>query len=100
MLGGFVMKINLDKNLITLKGEPAPEKLSDILANILATSTVGKPAQMITWAVDLTKIGEIDISKEEAKFLIDVVTNDQRYVNLAKAQIIEEIEKHIYEKHV
>lgn len=87
------MKLNLDKNLMTLKGEPTNEKLSDILANILAMSTIGKPAKMITWAVNLTNNGEIDISKEDAKFLIEVVTNSPNYVNLAKAQLIEEFEK-------
>lgn len=87
------MKLNLDKNLVTLKGEPTNEELSDILANILAMSNVGKPAQMITWAVNLTNTGEIDISKEDAKFLIEVVTNSPNYVNLAKAQILEEIER-------
>lgn len=87
------MKLNLDKNLMTLKGEPTNDKLSDILANILAMSTVGKPAQMITWAVNLTNNGEIDISKEDAKFIVEVVTNSPNYVNLAKAQLIEEIEK-------
>ncbi len=87
------MKLNLDKNMVTLKGEPTNEKLSDILANILAMSTVGKPAQMITWAVNLTNAGEIDISKDDANFIIDVVTKSQSYVNLAKAQVIEEIEK-------
>jgi len=87
------MKLNLDKNMVTLKGEPLDEKLSDILANILAMSTTGKPAQMITWAVNLTNNGEIDISKEDAKFLVEVITNSPNYVNLAKAQILEEIEK-------
>lgn len=87
------MKLNLDKNLITLKGEPTNEKLSDILANILAMSTVGKPAQMITWAVNLTNTGEIDVSKEDAKFLVEVITNSPNYINLAKAQVIEEIDK-------
>ncbi|MGJ0847383.1 hypothetical protein ACR77J_11900 [Tissierella praeacuta] len=88
-----MMKLNLDKNMLTLKGEPTNEKLSDILANILAMSTVGKPAQMITWAVNLTNTGEIDISKEDAKFIMDIVINSPNYVNLAKAQVIEEIEK-------
>lgn len=87
------MKLNLDKNLMTLKGEPTDEKLSDILANILAMSTVGKPAQMITWAVNLTNDGEIDITKDDAKFIIEVVENSPNYVNLAKAQILDEIEK-------
>lgn len=87
------MKLNLDKNLVTLKGEPTNEKLNDILANMLAMSTVGKPAQMITWAVNLTNNGEIDITKEDAGFLIEVATNSPNFVNLAKAQVIEEIEK-------
>lgn len=87
------MKLNLDKNMVTLKGQPTEDKLSDILANILAMATVGKPAQMITWAVNLTNTGEIDISKDDAKFLVEVVTNSPNYVNLAKAQVIGEIEK-------
>lgn len=35
------MKLNLDKNLLTLKGEPMQDKLSDILANVLAMLTIG-----------------------------------------------------------
>lgn len=87
------MKLSLDKNLVTLKGEPTHEKLSDILANMLAMSTTGKPAKMITWAVNLTNDGEIDISKEDAKFISEIVTNSPNYVNLAKAQILDEIDK-------
>ena len=87
------MKLNLDENLVTLKGEPTDDKLNDILANILAMSTIGKPAQMITWAVNLTNNGEIEISKDDAKFISEVVENSPNYVNLAKAQILDEINK-------
>ncbi len=87
------MKLNLDKNLVNLKGEPLPEKLSDILANLLATSTVGKPAKMITWAVNLTNYGEIEVDKDDIKFLTELIENNQRLINLAKAQLLEEIEK-------
>ncbi len=87
------LKLNLDKNIINLKGEPLQDKLSDILANLLATSTVGKPAKMITWAVNLTNNGEIDINDDDIKFLVDLIEKDQRLVNLAKAQLIEELEK-------
>lgn|GEM_PF-1716924 len=91
--GGDHMKLNLDKNLVNLKGEPLPEKLSDILANLLATSTVGKPAKMITWAVNLTNYGEIEVDKDDIKFLTELIENNQRLINLAKAQLLEEIEK-------
>lgn len=87
------MKLNLDKSLVTLRGEPTIDKLNDVLANILAMSTVGKPAQMMTWAVNLTNNGEIDISKDEAKFISEVVADSPHYINLAKAQVLDEIEK-------
>jgi hypothetical protein len=87
------MKLSLDKELIDLKGNPMPEKLSDILANMLAMSTVGSPAKMITWAVNLTNNGEIDIDKSDVKFLLDFVGNNHNFVNLAKSQLLDEIEK-------
>ena len=87
------MKLDLDKNLVTLKGEPMGEKLNDILANMLAMSTTGKPAKMITWAVNLTNDGEIDVNEEDAKFISQLITENPSYVNLAKAQLLEEIDK-------
>jgi hypothetical protein len=87
------LKLNLDKNLINLKGEPIPEKLSDTLANMLAMATTGKPAKMITWAVNLTNEAEIDIDKSDVKFLLDFVENNHNVINLAKVQLLDEIEK-------
>lgn len=86
------MKLNLDKNLTNLKGEPLPEKLNDILANILAMSNIGKPAKMITWAVNLTNVGEIEVDKTDAKFLSEFIENNPNVVNLAKAQLLDEID--------
>ena len=87
------MKLNLDKNIVNLKGEPMQDKLSDILANVLAMATVGKPAKMITWAVNLTNDGEIEVDKSDLKFLSEFIENNPSIVNLAKAQLLEEIEK-------
>lgn len=87
------MKLNLDKNLVTLKGEPTHEKLNDVLANMLAMATTGKPAKMMTWAVNLTNDGEIEIDKEDAKFIAQLITESPNYVNLAKAQLLDEIDK-------
>lgn len=87
------MKLNLDKNVIDLKGKPLPDKLNDVLANVLAMATVGKPAKMITWAVNLTNEGEIDIDKSDVKFLLEFIESSHSIVNLAKAQLLEEIDK-------
>lgn len=87
------MRLNLDKNLLDLKGNPLQEKLNDVLANMLATATVGKPAKMITWAVNLTNDGEIEVDKSEVKFLVEFIEHNQVYTNLAKAQLLDEIEK-------
>ena len=87
------MKLNLDKNLLNLKGEPMPEKLNDILANMLAMGTTGPPAKMITWAVNLTNNGEIDIDKSDVKFLASFINENRTFVNLAKSQLLDEIEK-------
>lgn len=87
------MKLNLDKNVVGLRGEPINEKLSDVLANILAMSTMGKPAKMITWAVNLTNYGEIEVNEEDVNIIKQVVENDRFTINLAKAQILEELDK-------
>lgn len=87
------MKLSLDKNIVNLKGEPLKDKMNDILANMLAMSTVGKPAKMITWAVNLTNNGEIDIEKEDMELLKNVIEHDPYTINLAKAQLLEEIDK-------
>lgn len=87
------MKLNLDKNMLTLKGEPTNEKLNDVLANMLAMSTIGKPAKMVTWAVNLTNDGEIEVNKEDIEVIKQVVENDPFTINLAKAQILDEIDK-------
>jgi len=87
------MKLNLDKNLMSLKGEPYPDKLNDVLADILAMSTQGKPAKMITWAVNLTNNGEIDIDKSDLRFIAGLVESSSSVINLAKAQLLDEIEK-------
>jgi hypothetical protein len=87
------MRLNLDKNLLDLKGNPIPEKLSDILANLLAMANIGPPAKMITWAVNLTNNGEIEIDKTDKKFLMDFIEKSHNVINLAKSQLLDEIEK-------
>lgn len=87
------MKLNLDKQLLGLKGEPLiGDKMSDILANNLAMSNVGKPAKMMAWAVNLINEGEIEVDKSDINFLTEFVSDSKGMVNLAKAQLIQELE--------
>ena len=87
------MKLNLDMNLVSLKGVPTRDKLSDVLANILSMATVGKPAKMITWAVNLTNNCEIEVSLDDIEFIKRIIENDPRTINLAKAQLIYMLDK-------
>ena len=88
------MKLNLDKNVMDLRGNPVAAKLSDLMANALATSTIGKPAKMITWAVNLTNNGEIEVDISDLQFLHEYLENKcTSIVNLAKVQILDEIER-------
>lgn len=87
------MKLNLDKNLLDLRGNPQEKTLCDILADILAMSSTMRPAQTIAWAYDLIKNGEIEINKADIDFIVDLIKKNQIFVDLAKAQLLEEIEK-------
>lgn len=87
------MKLNLNDNLLDLRGNPQDKLLCEILADILATSSTGRPAQTMAWAYDLIKSGEIEINKEDSIFIVDLITKNQMFVDLAKAQLIDEIEK-------
>lgn len=89
----MIIKLNLDKNLVNLKGEPLPDKLSDVLADMLVMSSTAKPAKMMAWAVNLVNDGEIGVEKTDILFIKDVIEKDTRIVNLAKAQILDVIDK-------
>lgn len=87
------MKLDLDNNLLDLRGTPQNKLLCEILADILATSSTMRPAQTMAWAYDLIKNGEIEISKEDANFITDLIKKNQTFIDLAKAQLLDEIEK-------
>ena len=87
------MRLSLDKQFVNLVGEPLPTKMDDALANVLALANIGVPDVMIKWATDLLNNGEIEISETEAQFIMRLITNSPHLTNLAKAQLLEEIEK-------
>lgn len=84
--------VNLDKQFTDLRGNPIGEKLSDVLADILATSTQGKPAKMIAWAVDLVNKGQFSTGEPDLNFIAGLVEGSPSLTNLAKVQLLEELD--------
>lgn len=82
------MKLNLNKKLLGLNGVEMSDKLSDVLANILANSSTEHPETLVNWAKELKDKGEIEVEKENIRALISIVENDRTFINLAKAQIL------------
>lgn len=87
------MKLDLDKNLLDLRGTPQDKLLCEILADILATSSTNRPAHTMAWAYDLIKNGEIEVKKDDAAFIVDLIKRNQSFIDLAKSQLLDEIEK-------
>jgi hypothetical protein len=87
------LKLNLNNNLLDLRGVPQNKLLCEILADILATSSTMRPAQTMAWAYDLIKNGEIDIKKADADFIVELIKKNQIFVDLVKVQLLDEIEK-------
>jgi hypothetical protein len=87
------MKLNLDNQFVDLTGVPLPVKMDDTLANMLAMATIGPPAKMITWAVNLTNEGEIEVDKTDVKFLKGFIEQHPGASNLVKAQLLDRIDR-------
>jgi hypothetical protein len=86
------MKLNLDQQFLDLTGVPLPIKMDDTLANMLAMATVGNPAKMMTWAVNLTNDGKIDVDKSDLKFIKNFIEQHLGVSNLVKSQLLDRIE--------
>jgi hypothetical protein len=86
------MKLNLDNQFVNLAGEPLPIKMDDTLAEVLAMASTDNPRKMIGWATSLLNDGEIEVIKDEAIFLKHFIENNFTLNNLAKSQLIEQIE--------
>lgn len=84
--------VNLDRSLLTLKGEPLEEKLSDVLANVLVTSSTSRPAKTIAWAVDFVNRGEAEIDTMDIEFIKEIVVRNNQVIDLAKVQIMEALD--------
>lgn len=84
--------VNLDRNLMTLRGEPLDEKLSDILADILVTASTPRPAKTIAIAMKLVNEGGAEIDKSDIDFIKEVIVGNNRVIDLAKMQIMQALD--------
>lgn len=87
------MKISFEAQFLDLKGYPLQVKMDDYLANVLAMATVGPPAKIMTWAVNLTNNGEIEVEKQDAEFIKNLIKTHSQIPNIFKNQLMERIDK-------
>ena len=87
------MKISFDNQFVNLVGYPLAEKMDNTLANALALSTQGDPKKMIKWAMNLVNDGELDIDRDEIVYLKDFIKFNVGLTNLAKDQLLNELDK-------
>lgn len=88
------MKLNLDKNLLSLGGEPLEGgNMAKILANTLANSSQGNVIKFYDWAVRLYNEGEIEVDRADMSVLKQVIESNQNLTILAKAQLLAELDK-------
>ena len=88
------MLVKLDKPLLNLRGEPLGNTCSEVLADILSISITSRPAQMLAWAIKLVNEGEIEVNLDDIDFIKNVVAQNQTTIDLARAQIIDWLEKY------
>lgn len=89
--------VNLDRNLLTLRGEPLEGKLSDVLADILVTASTSRPAKTVALAMDFVNKGEAEVELSDIEFIKGVVLQNNQVIDLAKVQIIEALEDAVKE---
>lgn len=88
------MKLNLDKSLLSLGGEPLEGgNMAKILANTLANSSQGNVIKFYDWAVRLYNEGEIEVDRADMSVLKQVIESNQNLTILAKAQLLAELDK-------
>lgn len=85
------MKLNLDKQFVNLLGHPLSDKMDDTLATVLSLATTGEANKMIEWATQLIKDGEIDIDLHDLIYLKLFIETQPILTNLAKSQLIDQI---------
>lgn len=87
------MKLNLDKPLLGLDGEPVlepngtPVKMNLMVANVLARSKSDDPVKMLSFAIGLFKEGEIEIDLSDLDKLKDQLSKSE-LTDLARGQIL------------
>lgn len=87
------MKLNLDRQFINLDGRPTPERMDDVLANILTLTRTIRPAQTVAWAISLINDGEIEIDVSDLNFISEIIRNSPHITDLAKIQLLDEVKK-------
>ena len=87
------MKINLNKSLLSLDNAELPEKMGNVIASILISSSKGNSIKCYEQALKLNKGEDLELDSSDFDSLYKLVEESANIINLAKAQILLEMKK-------
>jgi hypothetical protein len=87
------MKLDLNKQLMQLDGNPAENTMAKLLAADLVQGTDGPAIKLLDWAFALWKSGIIEIDNADLQMLKAQIENSPRLTVLAKGQLLKELIK-------
>lgn len=83
------MKINLNKDLLSLDGEALNNgNAGKLVAQLLANAPKGDALKFWDWAVKLNKGEELDLDPSDLNVLIDFIKSNDTIFVIAKAQLL------------
>jgi hypothetical protein len=85
-----MMKIDLDKSILDLSGNPIDGgQIYIVLANLIANGSSIEPAKWMSWAMSAYNNKFIEIDEFDLKKIVDFVSTNTNISNIAKKSILE-----------
>jgi aspartyl-tRNA synthetase len=86
------MTYDFKKPLLDVDGQPTADDMAKVLKQFLGTENKGEPVKLYGWVKKLNEAGTLELDKADRKVLVDLVTNSDRMIALAKGQLLEILE--------
>lgn len=91
------IKINLNKPFLNIDGEvlkngETDSNMGKSVGNYLAQTNKGNAIKLFALAIDFHKTGEVEVDEADFKTIRDMVETNDGFANLAKAQVLKEMD--------